>query len=47
MRAGLSMLALSLELHGVQYQWRIQDFKKGGSTSTQMHSQGLPDSCAQ
>ena len=28
-------------------QWRIQDFKKEGSTSTQMHSQGLPDSCAQ
>ena len=23
-------------------QWRIQDFEKGGSTPTQMHSQALP-----
>ena len=27
-------------------QWQIQDFKKGGSTATQMHSQALPDSWA-
>ena len=26
-----------------RHQWRIQHFKKGGSTTTQMHSQALPD----
>ena len=28
-------------------QWRIQDFKNGDSTTTQMHNQALPDSWAQ
>ena len=28
-------------------QWWIQDFKNGGSTPTQMHSQALSDSWAQ
>ena len=31
-----------IEYRAYQRQWRIQDFEKGGSTPTQMHSQALP-----
>ena len=48
----IMLLSIAQKLdHYAQYyaheQWRIQHFKKGGSTPTHMHSQALPDSWAQ
>ena len=43
-QASLRPLTLECEtsLSQLPFQWRMQDFEKGGSTLTQMHSQALP-----